>query len=244
MIEAKNISFSYDDRVILDDISLKIKEGEITTLIGPSGAGKTTLLKALTLLEKPSSGNIAIDGDNYEFPIEAEEFEKLKMPYPKMTVSFQQQFLWPHLTLEENIKLPYQNIEKTKDGWSFEELVEFFNMESFINRYPNEASLGQRQRVALARALICNPKYLFLDEITTFLDVKQISKILDSVKQLKERGISIFIITHLIEFAKDTADQVLFFDKGKIIEKGSAKILTKPETEELETFLSFAKKAL
>ena len=244
MIEAKNISFSYDDRVILDDISMTIKEGEITTLIGPSGAGKTTLLKALTLLEKPSQGQISIDGDDYKFPTTEEEFEKLEMPYPKLTVSFQQQFLWPHLTLEENIKLPYQNVEKVKDGWTFEELVEFFNMESFIGRYPNEASLGQRQRVALARALICNPKYLFLDEITTFLDVKQIAKILESIKQLKNRGISVFIITHLIEFAKDAADQVLFFDKGKIIERGDASILTKPKTEDLKEFLSYAKKAV
>lgn len=244
MIKAKNISFAYETRKILDDISLDIKEGEITTLIGPSGAGKTTLLKALTLLEKPVEGQISIDDVEYKFPIEADEFEKLEMPYPKMTVSFQQQFLWPHLTLEENIKLPYQNIEKTLDGWTFEELVEFFDMSSFIERYPNEASLGQRQRVALARALICNPKYLFLDEITTFLDVKQIAKILESIKQLKNRGISVFIITHLIEFAKDAADQVLFFDKGKIIEKGGASILSKPKTKELKEFLSYAKKAV
>jgi len=241
MIKAKKISFSYGDRKILDNVSMELKDGETTVIIGPSGSGKTTLLKALTLLEQPQIGSIEIDNEKTIFPLT--ENQKLPHPYPKITVSFQQQFLWPHLTLKENILLPAENIVHKKGEFTLAKLTKLFQMEEFIDRYPNEASLGQRQRVALARALITNPKYLFLDEITTFLDVKQVATILNIIKKLKERGIAIFMITHAMHFAMETADQVIFFDEGKIIEKGSSLILKNPKTKELKTFISYIQKA-
>lgn len=242
MIKAKNLSFKYGDRTILKNINLDIKQGELNVVIGPSGAGKTTLLKLLTLLERSETGTLEVNGDSYKFPID--KTEKIKLPYPTVNVSFQQQFLWTHLTLKENMMLVYQNVDKTKGGFTYDELVEMFNMGEFINRYPNEASLGQRQRVALARALITNPKYLFLDEITTFLDVKQIAIILDIIKKLRDRGISIFMITHYLHFIKESADKVFFIDKETIIEQGGVNILEKPKSKELKKFIKYYKKTV
>ena len=237
MISAKGISFYYGKEHILKDINVTLEEGQITAVIGPSGAGKSTLLKALTLLELPKSGKLSIDDETYNFPIT--DINSIKYPYPKVNITFQQQFLWPNMTLKENILLPAKNIKHEKGNFTYTELVELFGMRSFIDRYPNEASLGQRQRVALARALITNPKYLFLDEITTFLDVKQVAIILSLIGKLKERGISLFIVTHHLQFARELADQVLFVDNGRIIEQGSAEILNTPKTKELSEFLFY-----
>ena len=238
MLKARDINFSYGEDIVLKDISLEMAPGEITVVIGPSGAGKTTLLRALTCVDCPQSGSLEIDDQfSYSFPVASDALPPA--PWPYITVSFQQQFLWPHMTLRQNILLPLAE-RNEEPHMGFDELVELFDMQHFIDRYPNEASLGQRQRAAMARAVILNPRYLFLDEITTFLDVVQIAKILECIKKLKERGISVFIITHLIEFAKEVADQVLFFDKGVILEKGDSKILDKPKTKELKSFLAAA----
>ena len=159
-----------------------------------------------------------------------------------MTVVFQSLFLWPHLTLRENIMLPARNVnpEAAKD---IEGLIKIFEMEHFIESYPNEASVGQRQRVALARALILNPQYILMDEITAALDIEQTARILEKLSHLKERGIGIFLITHQIGFAKNAADQIVFMDGGKIVEQGPPKILSNPETKRLKEFLSLAKRA-
>lgn len=155
---------------------------------------------------------------------------------------FQQLFLWPHLTLRENILLPARNIGGDIDA-RVEELIDLFAMHDFIDRYPSEASGGQKQRTALARALILNPTYLLLDEITSALDVEQISRILSCLQQLKERGIGIFIITHLINFARKAADQILFIDKGEIQAHGGPEIMTTPNNARLSEFLSLVAEA-
>ncbi|MCP4356206.1 MAG: amino acid ABC transporter ATP-binding protein [Proteobacteria bacterium] len=111
-------------------------------------------------------------------------------------------------------------------------------MYDFIDLYPNEASGGEKQRIALARALILKPEFILLDEITSALDVEQSAKVLECLEILKERGIGIFLITHLINFARQSADQVLFMDKGQIKEKGDASILQAPKTDRMQEFLS------
>ena len=117
-------------------------------------------------------------------------------------------------------------------------LIEAFDMHDFIDHYPNEASIGQRQRVALARALILQPRYLLLDGITSALDVEQIARILTYLKTLRGKDIGIFLITHLLGFARQAADQVLFMANGEIAESGDAGILKNPKTERLQQFLS------
>ncbi len=143
------------------------------------------------------------------------------------------------MTLRENILLPVRrrNLPTMKDDLA-KVLIEAFDMQGFIDNYPNEASLGQRQRVALARALMLEPRYLLLDEITSALDVEQIAKILTYLKNLRGKDIGIFIITHLLGFARHAADQVYFMANGEIAESGGPDILRNPQTERLGQFLS------
>lgn len=238
MLTARNLSFAYDDgKTIFDKVDLDIDSGGITVLIGPSGTGKTTLLRCLALLDPPRSGEIRIDDQAFTFPAPTETGNP-PAPWPQLTAVFQQLFLWPHLTLRENILLPVRLRGRANNGEELDKLIEAFDMQAFIDRYPNEASLGQRQRVALARALMLKPRYLLLDEITSALDVEQIAKILGHLKTLRGQDIGIFIITHLLGFARHAADQVLFMADGTIAESGGPEILKNPQTERLYQFLS------
>ena len=237
MLSVRNLSFAYDNnKTIFKSVDLEIKPGEITVLIGPSGTGKTTLLRCLALLDPPQTGEIAIDDEAFIFP-EPREGNPAP-PWPKLTAVFQQLFLWPHLTLRENILMPVRLRGLADNGTELEKLIEAFDMQEFIDHYPNEASLGQRQRVALARSLMLKPRYLLLDEITSALDVEQIAKILSYLKTLRGQDIGIFLITHLLGFAHHAADQVLFMADGTIAERGGPDILKNPQTERLYQFLS------
>lgn len=238
MLSVRDLSFTYENstKKIFDDLSLDIAPGGITVLIGPSGTGKTTLLRCLALLDEPQKGTIKVDDDVYMFPPPPQG--NPPPPWPKLTAVFQQLFLWPHLTLRENILLPVRLRNLTDNGVELDKLIEAFDMQDFIDHYPNEASLGQRQRVALARSLMLKPRYLLLDEITSALDVEQIAKILSYLKTLRGQDLGIFIITHLLGFARHAADQVLFMADGKIVESGAPSILKEPKTERLCQFLS------
>lgn len=237
MLHCTQIHKSFNGREVLNGLSLEIKPGTISCVIGPSGTGKTTLLRALALLDFPDTGTIHIDGQEFQFGPDLPPPAPERTIWPNVTAVFQSLFLWPHLTLRENILLPARarNAAAEKD---IEGLINFFEMGHFISNYPNQASIGQRQRVALARALILNPRYILLDEITSALDIEQTAKILTKLAQLKERGIGIFLITHHIGFAAKAADQIIFMSDGIIAEHGPPTILDNPKSERLKKFLS------
>lgn len=239
MLQGSGIHKSFDDNHVLQGVDISIKPGEITCVIGPSGCGKTTLLRALALLDYPDQGTLVFDGQTYNFPLKEKD---VIPPWPQITAVFQSLFLWPHLTLRENIMLPARARNDKAEG-DLKGLIDLFEMDHFIDNFPNEASIGQRQRVALARALILNPEYILMDEITSALDVEQTAKILTKLVHLKERGIGIFLITHQLGFTRQAADQIVFLDSGKVAEQGSPEILTKPKTERLKQFLSMAELA-
>lgn len=235
MLIAKKIEKSFGSKAVLHDVNLTIKPGEICCLIGPSGTGKTTLLRALALLDHPDGGSISVEENTYNFPLAKKEH--IVPPWPRLTAVFQSLFLWPHLTLRENIMLPARNHNENAEK-DIEGLVRLFEMEHFIDNYPNQASIGQRQRVALARALILNPLYILMDEITSALDVEQTARILTKLSHLKERNIGVMLITHQIGFARNAADQIVFMDGGTIAESGGPDTIKKPQTERLKQFLS------
>ena len=221
---------------VMKCVDIDVRPGQIAALIGPSGAGKTTLIRALSFLDPLNEGEIWLDGVVHRFP---QENRIRFFPWPSVTVVFQQLFLWPHLSLFENITLPLMNKpDREHSEQLLKELIERFEMRNFVHRFPNQVSLGQRQRVALARALVLEPKYILLDEITSALDVEQVASLLGYLEILQERKIGILLVTHLLNFARRAADQIVFLDRGRVVESGGAEILDHPKSERLGRFLS------
>ena len=200
MLAAKGLYKTFGAKTALQDVDITVKPGTVTVLIGPSGAGKTTLLRCLGLLDQPDRGFVSVDDATFAFP-RSKPNAHTAHPWPDLTVVFQQHFLWPHLTMRENILLPARHRGKATAS-AFTELVDLFEMAEFIDRYPNEVSIGERQRVALARALVLEPKYILLDEITSALDVEHIHAIFKHLLELRSRGIGMLLITHLLGLAR------------------------------------------
>jgi len=242
MLKAENISFGYGAQSIFHNVSITVERGQITALLGPSGTGKTTLLKCMALLEWPQQGRITIDDKVRDFPREP-NFALRAPPWPELTVVFQQLFLWPHMTLRENILLPVEKRDAAENSKRLADLTEMFGMGDFIDRYPNETSRGQQQRAALARALMLQPKYILCDEITSALDVEAIGRVLECLKIVKEQNVGILLITHQLGFARRSCDQVVFMDGGTVVEQGGRERLIQPLTDRFQQFLKLVEAA-
>ena len=240
-LRARGLNKAWGDVIGINDVDVSVRRGEITALIGPSGSGKTTLIRALSLLDPPDSGTIHVDDTRYEFP--PDETGNPDVPWPDLTVVFQELFLWPHLSLKANITLPLSNRRNSDSDDRLQHLIEALDMASFIDRFPNETSLGQRQRAALARALMLNPSYILLDEITSALDVENVSVILEQLEELRDRGIGVLVVTHLVGFARRAADQIVFLEAGQVVERGGREILESAETARLRDFVSMVESA-
>jgi polar amino acid transport system ATP-binding protein len=197
MLQIQNFTKLIKGQKIFDNLSLEINKGEIICIVGPSGCGKSTFLRSIVALENLDFGSVSIDGEIYEFPLVVDQ--KLDKIYPKITMVFQQLFLWPHLTVKQNMTLA---VGQNLDLFHFEELVDLFGLVELLNKYPNEISGGQRQRVALVRALLLKPQYLLLDEITSALDRANSDLVADYLNKLKSKGVGILVVTHDLEFAK------------------------------------------
>ena len=241
MLTGTNLRKSFGSLRALHVDQVTVEPGKLTAVIGPSGSGKTTLLRTLALLDPPDAGTICLDELTYSFPMPADA--RLEPPWPRLTIVFQNLFLWPHLTLRQNILLPQQLRQSADASVTLQELIEQFDMGGFIDRHPNQTSGGQRQCAALARALMLHPSYILLDEITSALDVEQVSAILDHLQTLKQRNIGILIVTHLVGFARRAADHVLFLDHGEVVEAGVPGILDAPRHERLRQFVSVIESA-
>lgn len=213
MLEIKNIKKSFNKLQVLKGISFNVLDGEVVSIIGPSGCGKSTLLRCINLLEKPSGGNIILDG------VDITNKKNLTQVRQKMGMVFQQFNLFPHLTVLENITLApicEKLMDKDTAIKEAEKLLKSINLYDKKDNYPSELSGGQKQRVAIVRTLIMNPEIILFDEPTSALDPEMVNDVLDLIKKLVEKKITIIIVSHEMSFIKECANKIIFLDGGKI----------------------------
>lgn len=205
MLQASKLSKSYDCKSVFSDFDLSLSRGECIYLEGPSGSGKTTLLRLLTLLESPDRGSVSLDGMSYKATAlnRADAWRNSMEFRSKVTLVFQQLFLWPHMTLRKSLELV------TDDATLIQSLSQELGIIEILNRYPNQVSLGQRQRVALIRAIATRPQFLLLDEITSALDEKVIDTIDGILRRLIYDGVGVLLISHNRIFAERLAQRTI-----------------------------------
>ena len=236
MIEIKNLQKSYGNVAVLNGINAEIKKGECICVIGPSGSGKSTFLRCINLMEKPSEGEILVDGVDILKPgLDEDKYRT------QVGMVFQHFNLFPNMSVVENITLAPCRLGKWKKEESrakAEKLLERVGLVDKADVYPNKLSGGQKQRVAIARALAMNPKVLLFDEPTSALDPEMVGEVLAVMRELACEGMTMIIVTHEMGFAREVADRVFFVDKGVIAEEGKPEILFKtPKGERLKNFL-------
>ncbi len=245
ILEMNHIKKTFDEKTVLKDISLSVKEGEVVSVIGPSGSGKSTLLRCATFLEKANGGDISYCGEAVVKNAGETAFYPDKSAIRKAQQNFGLVFqnfnLFPHYSVMKNITdAPVCNQKRPKSEVFKEarELLKKVGLEDKENAYPCELSGGQQQRVAIARALALKPKMLFFDEPTSALDPEITAGILRVMKSLAEEKMTMVVVTHEIEFAKAVSDRVIFMDGGVIVEEGTPEeVIDAPKNYRTQEFL-------
>ena len=239
LIEVKSLvkEFNNGEIKVLRGFDHVIKKGEKIVIIGPSGGGKSTFLRCLNLLEVPTSGEVYFKGQlitSHKCNINAVR--------EKMGMVFQHFNLFPHKTILDNLTLaPVKLKLKTKEEAEqrAKELLEMVGLPDKAYAYPSQLSGGQKQRVAIARALAMDPEVLLFDEPTSALDPEMVGEVLDLMKALADKGMTMVIVTHEMGFAREVADRILFMDGGVIAEEGTPEeVFNAPKSERLQSFLS------
>jgi len=237
MIEIKNVSKWFGDFQVLDKINETIERGQVVVICGPSGSGKSTVLKCLNGLEKFQEGDIIVDGVSLKDP--ATDLIRLRQ---KMGMVFQRFELYPHLKIIDNITIAPIKVKKmsTKDAVKRAlELLERVGIPEQADKYPGNLSGGQQQRVAIARALAMDPEIMLFDEPTSALDPEMIKEVLEVMIALAKSGMTMAVVTHEMGFAREVADEIIFMDEGRIIERGTDKtFFENPKTERARDFLN------
>jgi len=236
VIKAKEISKVFGNNTVLKNISTTINTGEVVAVIGPSGSGKSTFLRCLNLLEEPTSGEIYLNDKK----ITDKKVDKLVVR-KNIGMVFQHFHLFPHMTVLDNVTYAPQKVKglsKSEAQKIAKELLAKVGLTDKENAYPNRLSGGQKQRVAIARALAMEPEIMLFDEPTSALDPEMVKEVLDVMKDLAGTGMTMVIVTHEMNFAKEVADRVLFLDDGVLLEEGDPKEFFKqPKTERARDFL-------
>ena len=236
MIKVENLKKSFKEKEVLKGIDLEINKGDILEIIGPSGSGKSTLLRTLNKLEKKTSGNIYFENKN----IDELDINKLR---EKVGMVFQQFNLFSNMTILENLLAAPLNTKKMKKDVAEEkalELLEKIGLSEKKNSYPKELSGGQKQRIAIIRALMMEPELILFDEPTSALDPEMVKDVLDLMKDLASDGMTMAIVTHEMEFAKQVSNKIIIMDDGEIIEESQnpKEFFENPKEERSKEFLS------
>jgi len=225
IIKVKNISKSYSRGLLaLDNVSLKVNQGKVLVIMGPSGSGKSTLIRTFNGLETFDAGEIDILGIKINPNYNERRIQKIRK---RVGMVFQQFNLFPHLSILDNITLAPLNVQKRSrvDAEEFGMyLLNQMGISMHAEKYPSQLSGGEQQRVAIARALALKPELLLFDEPTSALDPERINEVLDVMRKLAQDGMTMVVVTHEINFAKDVSDQILFMDSGQVIETSTPDI--------------------
>lgn len=245
-VQIDNLSKSFDGVEVLRDISLTVDKGEVVSVLGSSGSGKSTLLRCINWLEEPDRGSIHIAGQRIGVDVQGKRMNNrdLAAIRAKTGMVFQSFNLWPHLNVLQNVmEAPMQVKKMRKDEARAiaQTLLEKVGMEQKAEAFPYTLSGGQKQRVAIARALAMSPEVILFDEPTSALDPERVGEVLTVMKNLSSEGYTMIVVTHEMEFARAVSDQVVFLEKGLLIEKSAPeKFFTNPETERVRKFLELS----
>ena len=237
LIKLEHLRKEYESAVPIKDISCEIEKGEVISIIGPSGTGKSTLIKCINLLEEPTSGNIYYDGELVTTP--GYDASKLRK---KVGMVFQSFDLFSHLTAVENIMLAPVNLLKMSRQEAYNRAMALLNRVGLKDKalaYPFELSGGQMQRIAIARTLAMQPEVILFDEPTSALDPTMVGEVLAVIKDLAGQGMTMLIVTHEMQFAKNVSSRVFYMDEGTIYEDGTPEqIFTYPQREKTRQFIN------
>ncbi len=237
MIKVENLHKDFKGLKVLKGINEEIKKGEKVVVIGPSGSGKSTFLRCLNLLEEPSDGTIALNGQ-----VINQKGVDINQIRQKMGMVFQQFNLFPHLSIMDNITLAPIKIKKMSKENAEKlgmELLKRVGLEDKANAFPGQLSGGQQQRIAIARALAMEPEIMLFDEPTSALDPEMVGEVLDVMKDLANQGMTMVIVTHEMGFAKEVASRVLFMDDGVIVEQAPPEeLFANPKNDRTKSFLN------
>ena len=237
MIRINGLHKKFGNNHVLRGITNQIKKGEVVVVIGPSGSGKSTFLRCMNLLERPTAGEIILEGQNITDP--HVDINKIRT---KLGMVFQQFNLFPHKTAVENLMISPMLVKKVSKDEAYQKAVALLNRVGLPEKecaYPSSLSGGQQQRIAIARALAMEPDVMLFDEPTSALDPEMVGEVLAVMKQLVVEGMTMVIVSHEMGFAREVGDRILFMDEGQILEEGSPdQLFNHPQNPRTRDFLS------
>lgn len=240
MLQVEHVAKKFGDRQVLEDVNLKVNQGDVVVILGPSGSGKTTFLRCLNHLEKADSGSLKLAGKDYDLgKLTKKDILEIRQ---KTAFVFQHYNLFANKTALENIleglviarKIPKEEAIKRAEA-----ALEKVGLLAYKGYYPSQLSGGQQQRIGIARAIAVKPEVILLDEPTSALDPELVGDVLDVLKQLAKEGVTMVVVTHEMGFARDVANHVIFMDGGKIVEENNAhEFFSRPKEERTKQFLA------
>jgi polar amino acid transport system ATP-binding protein len=236
VVRLERVHKSFGDNAVLRGIDLSVAAGEVLVVIGPSGSGKSTLLRCVNLLEPIDAGRVVLDGE--EITRKGADVSALRQ---RVGIVFQQFNLFPHLRVMDNLTLAVRRLRKVPRAQAeqrAQELLARVGLEEKARQYPHQLSGGQQQRVAIARALMMEPHVMLFDEVTSALDPELVGEVLIVMRDLARDGMTMLVVTHEMQFAREVGDRVVFMDAGRIVEEGPpAEVLDRPKEERTRQFL-------
>jgi ABC-type polar amino acid transport system ATPase subunit len=235
-VELQGVRKSFGDNLVLDGIDLRVDAGEVLVVIGPSGSGKSTLLRCINLLEPLDSGRVLFEGEDL-----TRKGADVSTVRQRIGIVFQQFNLFPHLKVMDNLTLAARRIRKLPRAEAerrARELLHTVGLTEKADQHPHQLSGGQQQRVAIARALMMAPHVMLFDEVTSALDPELVGEVLVVMRDLANSGMTMVVVTHEMQFAREVGDRVLFMDNGRIVEQGvPTEVLDRPREERTRRFL-------